>query len=71
MDDIVAYIHAQLDADLRQAWKDHGWWCPRCNCEAPPFGSDKAGWCDICGMDPTVEGPRKPFADVHGIKAPR
>lgn len=38
-------------------------WCPRCDVPAEPtMWSYPQGWCPICGIDPSVEGPARPFA---------
>lgn len=59
------FIRRALHEALLAKWKQHGWWCPRCEIPAPPWrlvpnegdGSDSPGWCPFCGMDPLTEGP--------------
>lgn len=48
--------------------KEHGYWCPRCQVDAlPTTWSAPVGWCPFCGMDPRVEGPRRPPREPKGL----
>jgi len=69
--DLNRTLREYIDAQLTEMWASKlielGYWCPRCEVDAFPFADGEPGWCPICGMDPTVEGPRKPFAILAGL----
>lgn len=60
-----------IDQRIREALEavDARYTCPRCDVPAypVPWGLEWQGWCPICGMDPEVEGPPPPPAELKGI----
>jgi rubrerythrin len=69
METLQGYLTRKLWEAQTEQMRSLGYWCPRCDIEAFPTAlTEPAGWCPICGMDPLVEGPRKPFARLRGIR---
>ena len=71
--DIPPELRVLVEQYLADAYvaslKEHGYWCPRCqrSMPCPPAWSAPVGWCPFCGMDPRVEGPRRPPREPKGL----
>ena len=68
MSDLHAYLEAELVDALHRRIRER-YWCPRCDTDALPTDWAPDGWCPICGLDPRLEGPRKPLTAPQGILA--